>query len=302
MVRGESEDKHVGRAQRERRESVGHMILRAANQLLGGSTVTTPERRDGEGSNGEADAAAKRSAEEAKAAAEKLESTLRHFESMMQTLEQQLQDDVPQGDGASHGDGASQRDAAQHDVLAGGPDEIETHALQDQMQDFFERLDAAVERLNVQTARLSDGASDLAVVAGRVEALVSDVTRALGHASRMEEDRSAQETESLAPVESQFQPGEVAVGVVLAAVPGFQGLMDAQRVLTNLPEAEGASVVAYKNGEASLEMVLRQPVTASRIVEGLSESVGQPVLIEESRPESLRLRLRFVDRNGATTA
>jgi len=300
MVQGESADEQVGPAKRERRDSVRQLILRAASQLLGGSTVTTSERRYGKGSNGPADVAAKPSAAEA---AEKLERTLRHFESMMQTLEQQLQGNgAPQGD-ALQGDAASGDDGPQHDVSAGGPNEIERHDLQDEMQHFFERLDAAVERLNVQTARLSDGASDLALVAGRVEALMSDLTRVIGRASRMEEVRSAQEEpESFAPVEAPFQPGDGTVGVVLAAVPGFQGLMDAQRVLTNLPEAEGASVVAYKNGEASLEMVLREPVTASRIVQGLSESVGQPVLIEESRPESLRLRLRFVERNGDATA
>ena len=243
--------------------------------------VTTSEpQRQSESSNGPADAATKRSAAEA---AEKLERTLSHFETMLQALEGQLQ--------------GSQPPAA--DVEANS---VEPAGWKDGMERFFERLDSAIERLDVQAARLSDGASDLALVAGRVEAVLSDLTRTLGRATRMEETRVAPEPESSVPAEPQFQPGDQAVGVVLAAVPGFQGLMDAQRALSNLPEAEGASVVAYKNGEASLEMVLREPVTASRVVEALSESANQPLLIEESRPEALRLRLRFVEQEGGASA
>ncbi len=243
--------------------------------------VTTSEpQRQSESSNGPADAAAKRSAAEA---AEKLERTLSHFETMLQALEGQLQGSPPPD--------------ADADVSSGEPT-----GWKDGMERFFERLDSAIERLDAQAARLSDGASDLALVAGRVDAVLSDLTRTLGRASRLEEAQAVAETEPLAPAEPQFQPGDDAVGVVLAAVPGFQGLMDAQRALSNLPEAEGASVVAYKNGEASLEMVLREPVTASRVVEALSESANQPLLIEESRPEALRLRLRFVEHEGGASA
>ena len=49
-------------------------------------------------------------------------------------------------------------------------------------------------------------------------------------------------------------------------------------------------------------MVLREPVTASRVVEALSESANQTLLIEESRPEALRLRLRFVEQEGGASA
>ncbi len=243
--------------------------------------VTTSEPQgQSESASGPAGAAAKRSAAEA---AEKLERTLSHFETMLQALEGQL-----------HGSPPPDADA---DVNS-----AEEADLNQGMARFFERLDSAFERLDVQAARLSDGASDLALVAGRVEAVLSDLTRTFGRASRLEETQAVSEPESSVPAEPQFQPGDEAVGVVLAAVPGFQGLMDAQRTLSNLPETEGASVVAYKNGEASLEMVLRQPVTASRVVEALSEAVNQPLLIEESRPEALRLRLRFVEPEGGASA
>ena len=279
MVSNKSGEEQARSGSRERRESVGRLFLRAASQLFRGDMVTTSEtQRQSESSNSPAGAAVKRSAAEA---AEKLERTLSHFETMLQALEGQLQGGPPPD--------------ANADVNT-----AEQAGLNDGMERFFERLDRAIERLNGQTSRLSDGASDLALVAGRVEAVLSDLTRTLGRATRLEETRAA--PEPLVSAEPEFQPGDEAVGVVLAAVPGFQGLMDAQRALSNLPEAEGVSVVAYKNGEASLEMVLREPVTASRVVEALSESTNQPLLIEDSRPEALRLRLRFVEHEGGASA
>ena len=258
---------------RDRRESVGRLFLRAASQLFRGDIVTTSgPQRQSERSNSPADGQAKSSASDAAA---KLERTLSHFETMLQALEGQLQGSPPPDEDA-HVD---------FDDEAG---------LNDGMERFFERLDSAFERLDVQASRLSDGASDLALVAGRVEAVLSDLTRTLGRAARLQETRAVAAPEPSVHAEPQFQPGDEAVGVVLAAVPGFQGLMDAQRALSSLREAEGASVVAYKNGEAALELVLREPVTASLVVEALSESAHQPLLIEESQPEALRLRLRFV--------
>ncbi len=92
------------------------------------------------------------------------------------------------------------------------------------------------------------------------------------------------------------------MGVVLAAVSGFQGLMDAQRALSALPQTEAASVTAFKNGEASLEVVLRSPVTAREIVASVRDSTGEQLLIEESRPEAGKLRLRFVEHGGGAGA
>jgi hypothetical protein len=94
--------------------------------------------------------------------------------------------------------------------------------------------------------------------------------------------------------EPSFAPGG-AVGIVLAAVPGFQGLMDVQRALSALPETEAATVIAFKDGEASLEVTLRSAITARRLVEGLQQATGHPLLIEDVRPEASKLRLRFVE-------
>jgi hypothetical protein len=98
--------------------------------------------------------------------------------------------------------------------------------------------------------------------------------------------------------EPHFEPGEQALGVVIGAVPGFQGLMDVQRGLSGLPAVAGAPVRRYKNGEALLEVALREPVSVTQIVQMLETTTGRTMLIEEAHPESLRLRLRFVDGEG----
>lgn len=160
--------------------------------------------------------------------------------------------------------------------------------------DVFHRFEDALDHLGIEAKRLSNEASALALMADRLQARLSDLERALNGGEHRRWEAPARE-EAPAPEEPQFRPSDQGVSVILAAVPGFQGLMDAQRALSGLPSTEAASVLAYKNGEASLQVVLRQPVSARQIVEGLQQSTGQQILIEESRPEAQRLRLRFVE-------
>lgn len=221
-------------------------------------------------------------------AAENLEQTLEHFESMLEALENQVQESAKAG------------------VASESSATLEVADIKRMINEMFERLEGTLDRLTTQAERLSDGASDLAETSGRVESRMNEITRALREASSAQ---AAQPATSVAaapapatPAEPQFQPGETPLGVVLAAVPGFQGLMDIQRALSGLPQTDGASVVAYKNGEASLEVVLNAPVAARQIVEGLRESTGEQLLIEESRPEAGKLRLRFVERDSGATA
>ncbi len=225
-------------------------------------------------------------------AAENLEQTLEHFESMLEALENQVQKSV-------RADAASEANAT-----------LEVADLKQMMNQMFERFEGTLDRLTTQAERLSDGASDLAEMAGRIEGRMNEITRALRESSSAQPAQPqapvaapvAAPVVPAAPVEPQFQPSQTPMDVVLAAVPGFQGLMDAQRALTGLPQTDGASVVAYKNGEASLEVVLNAPVAARQIVDGLRESTGEQLLIEESRPEAGKLRLRFVERNSGATA
>jgi len=95
------------------------------------------------------------------------------------------------------------------------------------------------------------------------------------------------------PAEPQFAAGGEGIQLLISAVPGFQGLMEVQRALTHMPAVEGASVERYLDGEARIILLLRESLTARRIADGLAEYVGEPLTIEEARPEALRLHLRF---------
>ena len=160
----------------------------------------------------------------------------------------------------------------------------------------FHRLEDAIDHLGIEARRLSNEASALSLVADRLQARLGDLGRSLGQ--ERPHDWSQPAPQPPASEEPQFRPSDRGVSVVLAAVPGFQGLMEVQRALSRLPEAEGASVVAYRNGEASLEVMLQAPLSARRIVEELRESTGQQLLIEEARPDAQKLRLRFVPEEG----
>jgi hypothetical protein len=94
------------------------------------------------------------------------------------------------------------------------------------------------------------------------------------------------------PPEPQFAAGGNGIQLLISAVPGFQGLMEVQRALTHMPAVEGASVERYLDGEARIILLLREPLTARRIADGLAEYIGEPLTIEEARPEALRLHLR----------
>ena len=212
-------------------------------------------------------------------AARALERALGHFESVLGQLEER-----------------AERPAQEEEEADMEPPELS--GLRRTLRELARRLEDAVDHLGLEAQRLSDETSRLAQIAGQLEARLSDLAGAGLPLSAPREGASTPSAEPIAPREPQFRPGESAVGVVLAAVPGFQGLMEVQRALSSLAATERASVVAYKNGEASLEVLLRAPVSAQQIVEQLRTATGYRLLIEESRPEAQRLRLRFLEGEG----
>lgn len=98
----------------------------------------------------------------------------------------------------------------------------------------------------------------------------------------------------LPEMEPSFAPGGEGIDVTIAAVPGFQGLMELQRALVRLPQVQSAAVRRYQDDEAAIQLVLAQPMSASAIAEGLTGSTGRSIFVDESRPDALRLRLRFL--------
>lgn len=176
---------------------------------------------------------------------------------------------------------------------------METNELTDlrrSLRAVVQRLEDALDHLGIEAQRLSDETSRITLLADRLESRLVGLARSLRQAAPVLEPAPGPEPE--VPQEPQFQPGDQAIGVIVNAVPGFQELMDMQRGLSNLTAVEGASVSSYRNGEASLELALNAPVTAREIVDRLGESTSRQLLIEEARPETQRLRLRFIDQQN----
>jgi hypothetical protein len=116
--------------------------------------------------------------------------------------------------------------------------------------------------------------------------------------ARLAESRAAEAAPVARPqlpdLEPSFAPGGEGIDVSIAAVPGFQGLMEVQRALVRLPQVQSAAVRRYQDDEAAIQLVLSQPMTASAIAEGVAAGTGKQIIVDESRPEALRLRLRFL--------
>ncbi len=101
-------------------------------------------------------------------------------------------------------------------------------------------------------------------------------------------------TPQLPEMERAFAPGGEGIDVTIEAVPGFQGLMELQRALVRLPEVQSAAVRKYQDDEAAIQLVLAQPMTASSVAAGITGSTGHPIIVDDARPDQLRLRLRFL--------
>jgi hypothetical protein len=167
--------------------------------------------------------------------------------------------------------------------------------MQSTVRSLREYLDRVEDRMDHDRRLLTEQLSTLSRNVERLERRLDEVpTRQMGTGTGGETPLTATPTAPPEEVaEPAFIPGGEGLTVVISSVPGFQGLMEAQRALMRLPAIEGASVERYFDGEARIVLTLREPITASLIVETLSQSAEQAVQIEESRPDALRLRVRF---------
>jgi hypothetical protein len=134
----------------------------------------------------------------------------------------------------------------------------------------------------------------------RFEAAAGRIETQIDRLDRMSRGPAAVPTPEPARVqEPRFGVDAPALQIALAGVPNFQALMDVQRALGSLTGAGDATVSEFDQDEASLQLALREPMSLSEIMEGLRESSGHPLLVEESRPEAGRLRLRFIPQPAA---
>src|SRR4030042_5787775 len=167
----------------------------------------------------------------------------------------------------------------------------ERKLLADEMQSTFRSLreyfDRAEDRMDHDRRFLTEQVMSLTRAVERLERRLEGLPASLaqgtapGHAPPPPAD-AAPAIEGSEPV---FTPSSEGLTLVISSVPGFQGLMEAQRALTRMPAIEGASVERYFDGEARVVLTLSQPVTARRLVEPLSQATGQQAAGEEARPE-----------------
>ena len=253
---------------------LGRLVFRVVNQLFGGrmgmaieSSQQREEQRVSPGSGQTPGTSTAEAAQVLEGALSKVESMLSKLEAPRPTPEQESETNMPQT----------------------------ATDLQRTLRELVQQLEGVLDHLGIEAQRLSDERSRLELVAERLEAGLQLLQQTTRHGEPAVADGATLEPAATGSEEPQFRPNGEKVDVVVAAMPGFQGLMDVQRGLASLAPVEAASVVSYRNGEASLEITLRSPLSVRRIVEQLRESTGHDLLIEEARPEELRLRLRFVD-------
>ena len=171
---------------------------------------------------------------------------------------------------------AADRDARTNTVP---PEVVET------MERFSDILARLVDHTEALSARMSDLTNAVATVAE---------AQAASHAAQAAPEPAKPHLPDLEP---PFAAGGEGIDVTIAAVPGFQGLMEIQRALVRLPQVQSAAVRRYQDDEAAIQLVLGQPMTATAIAEGVTAGTGKRIFVDEARPDTLRLRLRFL--NGA---
>jgi hypothetical protein len=96
------------------------------------------------------------------------------------------------------------------------------------------------------------------------------------------------------PAEPLFRPGGEGIALAIAAVPGFQVLMDIQKALMALEQVTSASVERFQEGDSRIQIHLREPVSGNQIAGALGGATGHSYAVEEARPELMRLKLKIV--------
>jgi hypothetical protein len=142
-------------------------------------------------------------------------------------------------------------------------------------------------------------ASQLTGLAGALDRLVSH----LGGLSQLMADilQRLAETPAQTPpavtapgAEPSFPAGGEGISLTLLGVPGFQTLMDIQKALTSLDQVASASVERFQEGDSRILVLLSAPATGNELASGIHHGTGQTIVVEESRPELQRLRLKVV--------
>lgn len=156
------------------------------------------------------------------------------------------------------------------------------------LQNTCRRLEETIGQLGAEVERISAAGNGISILTRR--AGPHDPRRSVGSSRPSEQ---AAEPRQIAARELAFQPNERPVTIVVDGVPDFQALMEMQRALDSLLEAETATVAEYQDGQASFELELHTAATPAQVVAGLHRISGHSLLIEEAKPHESSMRLRF---------
>jgi hypothetical protein len=168
------------------------------------------------------------------------------------------------------------------EIILGAERETRAQQVPPQLIDTLERFSSVLSRLVEFTEQIG--------------VRVNELTEAVNVLAEMQAQQAQPAAKPQLPeMEPSFAPGGEGIDVTIASVPGFQGLMELQRALVRLPQVQSAAVRRYQDDEAAIQLVLQQPMSASAIAEGLTAGTGRTIFVDESRPDQLRLRLRFLN-------
>lgn len=179
---------------------------------------------------------------------------------------------------------------------------VEAGASREELAQSRAALQALADRLEHE---LVEEKEQRAQVAGQLTNLAGSLDRLVNHLhglsqlmadllERLAAPPAADAAISGAPEEPAFQPGGEGVSLNLASVPGFQALMDIQKALIAMDQVSSASVERFQEGDSRVLLMLRAPVTAAELATTLTYSTGHQLVVEEARPELMRLRLKVV--------
>jgi hypothetical protein len=146
-----------------------------------------------------------------------------------------------------------------------------------------------------QRLKLAGQLTNLAAALDRLVAHLEGLTEVIGGLSARPSVSSEGRHAVIADEEGpRFMPGGEGVSLSVAALPGFQALMDLQKALNTHEAVASASVERFQEGDSRLLVHLQSPVSAASFASALRSSSGLDLAVEEARPELMSLRLKVL--------
>jgi len=170
-------------------------------------------------------------------------------------------------------------------------------ALQQLAARFEQQIVAETEQRIMLAGQLTSLATSLDRLVSHLQDLgdlMGGVIERINEAPSLAPVSSTPEPKPSEPPEPPFLPGGEGVSLAISGVPGFQVLMDIQKALVGMEQVVGASVERFQEGDSRILVHLNAPLRATDLAADLRTATGQTLVVEESRPGLMSLRLRFL--------